>query len=61
MATRANSDSKGIGKGISEAAQIERREYNRRWRREHRDAVKRHNQTFWEKRAEQRLASRANQ
>lgn len=36
---------------MTDQARQARREYKRRWRQEHPDAVKRHQETFWERQA----------
>ena len=41
----------GLFMEMTKAAQEARREYLREWRRSHKDNVKRHNQTYWEKKA----------
>lgn len=42
---------------MTKAAQEARREYLREWRRSHKDNVKRHNQTYWEKKAREAAAA----
>lgn len=42
---------------LTKAAQEARREYLREWRRSHKDNVKRHNQTYWEKKAREAAAA----
>ena len=42
-------------KQIDILAREERREYYRKWRAEHRESVRKHNQEYWRRRAEQRL------
>ena len=42
-------------KKLEAAAQKEKREYFRRWRKNNPDKVKRHNENYWRKRAEKRL------
>ena len=42
---------------LTKAAQEARREYLREWRRTHKDNVKRHNQTYWEKKAREAAAA----
>ena len=39
---------------IEELAAEARREYYRKWRREHPDSVRRSNKRYWEKKAEQK-------
>lgn len=45
---------------MTKAAQEARREYLREWRRSHKDNVKRHNQTYWEKKAREAAAAAQN-
>jgi hypothetical protein len=42
-------------KRLEAAAQEEKREYFRQWRRNNPDKVKKHNENYWCKRAEKRL------
>lgn len=42
---------------LTKEAQEARREYLREWRRSHKDNVKRHNQTYWEKKAREAAAA----
>ena len=42
---------------MTKEAQEARREYLREWRRSHKDNVKRHNQTYWEKKAREAAAA----
>lgn len=42
---------------MTKEAQEARREYLREWRRTHKDNVKRHNQTYWEKKAREAAAA----
>ena len=46
-------------KKLEAAAQKEKREYIRRWRKNNPDKVKRHNENYWRKRAEKRLEAEA--
>ena len=47
-----------MGKQIfNTAAAAERRDYHRRWRAKNPDKVRIHNATYWERRAEKRLAA----
>lgn len=39
------------GKSIEELEKEAKREYYRKWREEHKENVKRHNQTYWHKKA----------
>jgi DNA-binding PadR family transcriptional regulator len=48
--------SKQSEQAITEA----RREYFRRWRQEHREAVKRHRERFWERQAEKQAKEATN-
>lgn len=43
---------------LEEEAAEQRRQYYREWRATHKDAVKRHNQTYWRRRAERAAAAR---
>ena len=45
-------------KSIEEIAREERLAYFREWRANNKDKVKKHNATYWEKRAKQRIAER---
>ena len=45
-------------KTIEELALEERRAYFREWRANNKDKVKKHNATYWEKRAKRRLAEK---
>ena len=40
---------------LDDLAREERREYYRKWRAEHKDNVKKHNQNYWRKKAAQKL------
>jgi hypothetical protein len=40
---------------IEQLAAEERREYFRQWRAANKDKVKRHNQAYWQRRAEKKL------
>lgn len=42
---------------MTKAAQEARREYLREWRRTHKDNVRKHNQTYWEKKAREAAAA----
>lgn len=42
-------------KTLEELARAERRAYFREWRANNKDKVKKHNATYWEKRAKRRL------
>ena len=44
-------------KRLEAAAQEEKREYFRRWRKNNPDKVKKHNENYWRKRAEKRRGS----
>ena len=46
-------------KKLEAAAQEEKREYFRKWRKNNPDKVKRHNENYWRKRAEKRLEAEA--
>ena len=46
-------------KKLEAAAQEEKREYFRQWRKNNPDKVKKHNENYWRKRAEMRLESEA--
>ena len=45
-------------KSVEEIAREERLAYFREWRANNKDKVKKHNATYWEKRAKQRIAER---
>jgi len=40
---------------IEELAAEERKEYFRQWRQKNKDKVKKHNATYWQRRAEKKL------
>jgi len=40
---------------IEEMAKEERREYHRKWRSEHKEFVKKHQEDYWKRKAAQRL------
>lgn len=42
---------------MTKEAQEARREYLREWRRTHKDNVRKHNQTYWEKKAREAAAA----
>lgn len=42
---------------MTKEAQEARREYLREWRRSHKDNVRKHNQTYWEKKAREAAAA----
>lgn len=42
---------------MTKAAQEARREYLREWRRSHKDNIRKHNQTYWEKKAREAAAA----
>lgn len=44
---------------IEERAVIERREYFRKWRQEHKENVRRYNQKYWEKKAREAAAAQS--
>ncbi|MBQ1371592.1 MAG: hypothetical protein IIY70_01550 [Oscillospiraceae bacterium] len=44
---------------MTKEAQEARREYQREWRRTHKDNVRKHNQTYWEKKAREATAAAA--
>ena len=46
-------------KKLEAAAQEEKREYFRQWRKNNPDRVKKHNENYWRKRAEMRLEPEA--
>ena len=46
-------------KKLEVAAQEEKREYFRQWRKNNPDRVKKHNENYWRKRAEKRLETEA--
>lgn len=46
-------------KEIEEMARSERREYFRKWRAANPDKVKKHNEDYWKKKAEQKLKESA--
>ena len=43
---------------VEELARKERQEYFRKWRRENPQKVKKHNQDYWMRKAERKLADR---
>lgn len=45
--------------GITDAARIARREYHKKWQREHKDKVKEYHNKYWNKKAEQIQAEKA--
>ncbi|MDD4592240.1 MAG: hypothetical protein PHG06_17710 [Parabacteroides sp.] len=45
-------------KTINQLAAEERRKYHRQWRAANKDKVKRHNDTYWKRRAEKNLTNR---
>jgi uncharacterized short protein YbdD (DUF466 family) len=48
-----------VDKRLEAAAQEEKREYFRKWRKNNPDKVKKHNENYWRKRAEKRLKAEA--
>lgn len=46
-------------KKLEVAAQEEKREYFRQWRKNNPDKVKKHNENYWRKRAEKRIEAEA--
>jgi len=54
MAAQTNMDARGAD--IAEAIRLEQREYLKRWREANKEKVARYNKTFWQRRAERRLA-----
>ena len=47
-----------LDKNLEEIARQERLEYFRQWRANNKDKVKKHNATYWQKRAERIIAER---
>lgn len=47
-----------MGKNIDELAAAERREYQRKWRADNRDRVKKHQSDYWKRRAAKKLQGR---
>lgn len=48
------------GLNMTKEAQEARREYLREWRRTHKDNIRKHNQTYWEKKAREAAAAAQN-